>query len=478
MPLRSPAAMAAALLLLALAAMQARAGDFTDAAGRRVVLPAEPRHVMAASPTAEVLVSVLAADKLAGASRAARHGVGAGRRVPVLGWRPGMGPASMAETAWRLHPDLIIDAGLVTPERAAFADEVQRQTGVPYILVDDSFARMPEVLRAIGVVLGVRPRGEELAIYAGHAIAALRGRLLIRSPDARPHVYYGRRADGLETALPGSPSGETIDEAGAINVAAPLGRGRLVAISRDELFAWDPEIIIAEQGAFYDAMRRGPRRLAAVRNKRVYLAPSTPFGWIDDPPGVNRLIGLYWLSALFYPDNTQEDLRTTVCDFYDKFYGIKLTNGQLEALVRPAGVPAPTPGMPTEPLVGLGAAPPSSLSPTPGNPVTSAPSTVPGAPGTASSEPGAAVTPSAPSTVPGTAGTPSAASSALGAIPVAPKPAATASCSAPSGIQALTAPQAMPGIPETAPGAVTPGAPPPGRRGLAPSPSIPGATPQ
>src|SRR5438876_1607440 len=266
-------------------------------------------------------------------------------------------------------------------------------------------------------------------------------RLLIRSPDARPQVYYGGRADGLETALPGSPSGETIDEAGAINVAAPLGRGRLVAISRDELFAWDPEIIIAEQRAFYDAMRRGPRRLAAVRNKRVYLAPSTPFGWIDDPPGVNRLIGLYWLSALFYPDNTQEDLRTTVCDFYDKFYGIKLTNGQLEALVRPAGIPAPTPGMPTEPLVGLGAAPPSSLSPTPGNPVTSAPSTVPGAPGTASSEPGAAVTPSAPSPVPGTAGTPSAASSALGAIPVAPKPAATASCSAPSGIQALTTPQ-------------------------------------
>jgi len=457
MPLRSPAAMAAALLLLILAAMPARAADFTDAAGRRVVLPVEPRHVMAASPTAEVLVSVLAADRLAGLSRVARRGVGAARRVPVLGWRPGMGPASMAETARRLHPDLIIDAGSVTPERAAFADEVQRQTGIPYILVDDSFARMPEVLRAIGVVLGVRPRGKELAIYAEHAIAALRGRLLIRAPDARPHIYYGQRADGLETALPGSPSGEAIDEAGAINVAAPLGRGQLVAISRDDLFAWDPEIIIAEQRAFYDSVRRGSgsRRLAAVRNKRVYLAPATPFGWIDDPPGVNRLIGLYWLSALFYPDNTQEDLRTTVCDFYDKFYGIKLTNGQLEAMVRPAGIPAQAPGAPVEPLVGLGAAPPSSLSPT---------------------TPGTPAMPSAPSSVPGT---PDAASSALGTAPMAPKPSPTASCSAPSGIQALTG--ATPGIsptPETAPGAVTPGVPPPGRRGMAPSPSIPGATPR
>ena len=330
---------------------------------------------------------------------------------------------------------------------------------------------MPEVLRALGVVLRVGPRGDELAIYAEHAIAAVRGRLLIRPPDSRPHVYYGRRADGLETALPGSPSGEAIDEAGAIDVAAPLGRGQLVAITRDELFAWDPEIIIAEQRAFYEAMRRGPRRLAAVRNKRVYLAPSTPFGWIDDPPGVNRLIGLYWLSALFYPDNTQEDLRTTVCDFYDKFYGIKLTNGQLEAMVRPAGVPAPTPGMPTEPLVGLGAAPPSSLSSTtPGTPaMPSEPSPAPGTPGAASSEPSTAATPSTPSTVPSTAGTPS---SALGTAPVAAKPNPSASCSAPSGLQALTAP------PETAPGAVTPGVPPPGRRGLAPSPSIPGAPPR
>ena len=57
--------------------------------------------------------------------------------------------------------------------------------------------------------------------------------------------------------------------------------------------------------------------------------PSNPFGWLEDPSGINRLIGLYWLSSLFYPDATQEDLRATVCDFYDKFYRTKLTNRAL-----------------------------------------------------------------------------------------------------------------------------------------------------
>jgi hypothetical protein len=57
---------------------------------------------------------------------------------------------------------------------------------------------------------------------------------------------------------------------------------------------------------------------------------------------------------------------------------------------------------------------------------------------------------------------------------MAAKPAPTASCSAPTGIQALTGqPPGATGVPE-----IIPGVPPPGRRGLAPSPSIPGATPR
>ena len=44
--------------------------------------------------------------------------------------------------------------GGVIPERAAFADQVQQLAGIPYILVDDSFVRMPAMLRGIGAVLG------------------------------------------------------------------------------------------------------------------------------------------------------------------------------------------------------------------------------------------------------------------------------------------------------------------------------------
>jgi hypothetical protein len=118
-------------------------------------------------------------------------------------------------------------------------------------------------------------------------------------------------------------------------------------------------------------LRRFPvwRGLKAVRNRRIYVAPADPFGWIDDPPGVNRLIGLYWLSALLYPGD-QPDLSASVSDFYQKFYGIKLADKQLAALIRSAegkrGEFSQTTGGPEllAPGAALNPLPPSSLPPT------------------------------------------------------------------------------------------------------------------
>ena len=259
-------------------------------------------------------------------------------RLPVTGGTVRPNPAETVQIVARMRPDLIIEAGPVTPEAAGRADQVQQQTGVPYLVLDNGIQAIPRTLRTIGAMLGVAERGNDLANYADNAIDALRGRLLIAPADERPLVYYGRGPDGLDTGLGGSQAMADIDQAGVINVAARLGRGELTRVSRDQVVAWDPAIIITQQRSFYDSLRRTAawRGLIAVASKRVYLAPADPFGWIDDPPGVNRIIGLYWLTALFYPDQYQEDLRTNVRDFYDKFYRIKLTDQQLETLVRSA----------------------------------------------------------------------------------------------------------------------------------------------
>jgi len=347
MSLRLPAAPIAFVFLVLLAAVvlaaRGRAGDFVDAAERYVAVPDRIGRVMAADQSAAVLVFVLAPEKLVGWSRPLSREQRAYlpakfARLPVVGHLTGPNPTAAADAVTRLRPDLIIDTGIASPEAAALADSIQQQTRIPYIILDGSVQHIPDTLDIVGAMLGVGERGQDLAHYSRTAIDNLRGRLLVTESTTRPLVYYGRGTDGLETGLARSSVMADIDQAGVINVAASLGTGELVRVRRDQIFASNPQIIIAEQRSFYTALQRDRawRGLAAVAKKRVYLAPADPFGWIDDPAGVNRIIGLPWLTALFYPDVYQEDLRASVREFYDKFYSVKLTDGQLETLVRSA----------------------------------------------------------------------------------------------------------------------------------------------
>src|SRR5947209_15129441 len=168
MPLKPLAAFLGMLALFAAAAAPAASAEFTDAAGRQLLLPDRIGRVMTAEHTADVLLAVLAPQKLIGWSVRGGGtylppGVG---RLPVTGRLSGPGATAGVEAILHLHPDVVIDSGPISPQRVAFADQMQRQTGIPYILVDESVERIPAMLRAIGKILGVENRAEDLAIYA------------------------------------------------------------------------------------------------------------------------------------------------------------------------------------------------------------------------------------------------------------------------------------------------------------------------
>ncbi|HEV2301983.1 MAG TPA: ABC transporter substrate-binding protein [Stellaceae bacterium] len=346
MPLRSPAARAMILFALVLFAAPSRASDFVDAAGRRVLLPAHVERVMAAGPAAAVLLYALAPAKLVGWTRPLSPGERAYlpikyANLPVSGRLTGPHPTASAATVARLRPDLVIDWGRVSPDAVATAVATQQATGIPYILLDGTIENTPALLREVGAMLGVDDRAHKLSKAAEEAIDSLRGRLLIQPPEKRPRVYYGRGEDGLETGRLGSLASEDIEEAGAVNVAAPLGVGGTMRVTAAQLIAWDPEVIIAERASFYEALKSDPqwRRLSAVRDGRIYLAPAVPFGWIDNPEGINRVVGLDWLTTLFYPSVFQQSLRTEAADFYERFYDVKLNDKQLAQLLRRAAPP-------------------------------------------------------------------------------------------------------------------------------------------
>jgi iron complex transport system substrate-binding protein len=151
----------------------------------------------------------------------------------------------------------------------------------------------------------------------------------------RPRVYYGRGPRGLDTGLAGSINTEIIERAGAVNVAAALGRGGLAQVSLEQILAWAPEVIVTIDPNFHASVRGDPlwRGVPAVRDGRVYLAPNAPFGWVDFPPGLNRMLGLRWLCALLYPVQFPEDLRGFTADAYTRLYHQRPSEAQLDSLL-------------------------------------------------------------------------------------------------------------------------------------------------
>lgn len=312
----------------------------TDGAGRKVVLPARVERIYAAGPPASVLAFAVAPDKLMGwtspfhdAERpfiAPRYA-----DLPAYGRLTGRGNTANAEIVVRAKPDLIVDYGAIRDTYVSLADRVQAQTGIPYLLLDGDFDRIAEVIQQFGQIAGEENRAAALAQYARDTMADIAARVA-RIPAAhRPRVYYGRGPQGLNTGLAGSINMESIARVGAHNVAAELGKGGLVKVSIEQVLRWNPDVIITIDPNFYRLARGHPiwSAMPAVRAGRLYLAPGLPFGWIDFPPSLNRLIGLRWLARVMYPEAFPEDLRSIVRDFYSRFYHQAPTAAQLEQLL-------------------------------------------------------------------------------------------------------------------------------------------------
>ncbi len=326
-------------LLLASAPLAAR--TVTDSAGRQVEVPERIESVFAAGPPAAILLYVVRPEALVGWPRALRPEERAYiappyRDLPETGRITGRGGEANLERVLAIQPDLIVDFGSVRDTYIDLADRVQAQTGIPYLLIDGRFEATPGSLRLLGEVLGVPERGERLAEAVEATFARLDGVLAEVPEEARPRVYLARGPAGLETGTRGSINTEIIERAGGRNVAEAPGRGRIVQASIEQVIVADPDTIVTWDPIFYGRVFEDPlwSQIAAVRLGRVYLAPTAPFGWIDRPPSLNRMMGLVWLAGLFYPERWKGDLAKETKDFYDLFYHVDLSDTELETLLR------------------------------------------------------------------------------------------------------------------------------------------------
>ncbi|HKF59973.1 MAG TPA: ABC transporter substrate-binding protein, partial [Dongiaceae bacterium] len=318
---------------------RAQSVEVTDSAGRHVTIPATVQRVMPAGPPAALLLYALAPDKLIGwpsklppETAALLPKAYAG--LPVVGRLTSSKPPS-AQSIRKLHPDLILDIGDVEPDYAALADKIQRETGIPYLLFDGRLAQTPEILRRLGPLLGQAAAGQRLAGYAEGELKQIAAGLATLPPAQRPGVYYARGGTGLQTGPAGSLLGEIVDMAGGHNLVPPTGSSAPAKTTLAEIARWDPDVVITQDPGLYRAMPSDPAwgALRAVQSHRIHLAPELPFGWIDEPPGINRLLGLRWLAAVLHPETFAWDRRAAAREFCELFYHAKLGDAEIDRIL-------------------------------------------------------------------------------------------------------------------------------------------------
>jgi iron complex transport system substrate-binding protein len=334
------AALRLAAATVALVGGGARAGTrrFTDDTGREILVPERPARVFAAGPPASVAVFALAPRMLLGWPRALRGAEAEylpafARDLPETGRLTGRGDTTNLETLVALQPDLIVDVGSVTRTTIDLAMRIQERTGIPYVLLGGRFAETPAMLRRLGEILGVPEQGAALAAYAAAIQIPIAARAATTPAAARPRVYYGRGPQGLETGGPGSINLEILEFSGLANVAA--GPPSLFNVSPEQLLAWDPDHLILLDPALRRRLAGHPvwEALGAVRGGRIHVPPSLPFGWIDFPPGLNRLAGLLWIEHAIFSRGDAAAFREAVRMFFARVHHVELDAAAIERLL-------------------------------------------------------------------------------------------------------------------------------------------------
>ncbi|MCL1976106.1 MAG: ABC transporter substrate-binding protein [Firmicutes bacterium] len=317
--------------------------SITDMAGRNVIIPNKIEKGLGTEARASFLLYTMDTDTLIGFNYDFND-MEKAFIVPQCYDLPsfGQGANLNLEMIVAAAPDLLIAYGPLTDSFISAAQELQIQTEIPCIILDGSMLKIPQVYRFLGEIFAKEQRGEELAKYAEKALDFASAINVVE--EKRRTVYYGNGVDNLETAPQGSSNAELLELTQAINVAVIEGEiTSRISVSAEQILGWNPEIILlnGEPGQSISATEAVNRFLAdkryrdirAVKSGTVYAIPKYPYSWFDRPNGPNRLIGIYWLANLLYPEEYYIDIKAKAREFYLMFYHINLSDEQLTELL-------------------------------------------------------------------------------------------------------------------------------------------------
>ncbi len=248
------------------------------------------------------------------------------------------------EEIMKLHPDIVLYSQLLTPQNIEKANRLQQKIHIPVVMMDMRIERYKDIFAFMGNLLSKEAKARELSGFVRRYIDPIPSMARQIPMKKRHRIYYAEGIDGLQTDPSGSIHSLLLDSVGAVNVAQTdilPGKGMSI-VSMEQVYKWNPEIILVWSGNFdsldsYKTIKTDLiwANISAVKKNNVYQVPWRPFGWIDRPPGVNRLIGYVWLAHLFYPEIFRYDMNAIAREYFKTFFHYDMSEAEVKEILNP-----------------------------------------------------------------------------------------------------------------------------------------------
>ena len=182
-------------------------------------------------------------------------------------------------------------------------------------------SKLSETIKIYGEALRVENKANELL----HFINATNAKMAELSAKIthRPKIYFAQGVDGLNTQC-GKPNdkGDLAHRIGGIN-AIDCGKD-FASVNFEMLVSANIEVIFVREIALYKQLRTNPpkqwQQIPAIKNKRIYYAPSTPSNWLMKPPSVMQTIGVPFAFAKVHSEILSEsEVQKIAQEFFAKF---------------------------------------------------------------------------------------------------------------------------------------------------------------
>ena len=322
------------LLVLFCWVLCSHAGQITDMAGQKAMVPDEIHSIFGTSPPVTAILYTMAPELVAGLNVPCR---GAEKQylpprfqsLPVVGGWFGQGQTPNLETLLQINPDVVLLWHVKNSLISSKIENTLIPLGFPVVHISlDRLEDYPDTYRFLGRLLHREDRGEALAEYAEEMLDKINAVQDSIAKTDKVSVYYAEGIDGLSTECDTSIHAGLIPICGGKNVHMCSVRTTygMEKVSLEQVMHYAPEVIVTSESLFYDAVFRDPRwqNIPAVQNHRVYRIPCSPFNWFDRPPSFMRLLGAEWLLNKLYPEKYSVDIVDQTRRFYNLFLNFNL----------------------------------------------------------------------------------------------------------------------------------------------------------